>query len=282
MHDDRAGAPAAVEAFEPVEIIAGRDDGGILFLCDHASNALPTPYGTLGLDPSDLLRHIAYDIGAGWVTRRLAAAFEAPAVLSTYSRLLIDSNRGADDPTLVAKLSDRQIIPGNATISDAEIAARREKYWSPYRRAISARIEAMFKAGTVPAVVSIHSFTPNWRGDARPWEIGVLWDTDPRFAQPLIAALAADGIVTGDNEPYDGALVGDTLDDEVTRRGLAGLLIEIRQDLIATEAEASAWAERLARVLRPLVPLPELHELRYLASRTGRHVEIIPPSNGII
>jgi predicted N-formylglutamate amidohydrolase len=272
MHDDRGAAPNDVEAFDPVEIIAGRDDAGLMFLCDHASNALPKAYGTLGLEPADLLRHIAYDIGAAWVTRHLAAAFAAPAVLSTFSRLLIDSNRGADDPTLVAKLSDRQIIPGNAAISDAEIAARREAYWSPYRRAISARIEAMHKAGPVPAVVSIHSFTPNWRGDPRPWEIGVLWDSDPRFAQPLIAALAADGIVTGDNEPYDGALVGDTLDDEVTRRGLAGLLIEIRQDLIATEATAAAWAERLARVLQPLVPLPDLHEVRYFASRTGRHV----------
>jgi predicted N-formylglutamate amidohydrolase len=270
MRDDRTGAPAD-EAFDPVEEFAGRDDAGVLFLCDHATNALPQSYGTLGLEPADLTRHIAYDIGAAWITRRLASAFEAPAVLSKFSRLLIDSNRGADDPTLVAKLSDRRIIPGNAAAGEAEIAARRDAFWWPYRRAISARIEAMLKSGPVPMVISIHSFTPTWRGHPRPWEVGILWDSDARFARPLIEALAADGLVTGDNEPYDGALIGDTLDEEVTRRGLAGLLIETRQDLIETQEKAEAWADRLAHVLRPLLAQPELHQVKFHPSRTGRH-----------
>jgi predicted N-formylglutamate amidohydrolase len=275
MSDDACadpGTPVPGGHFDPVEAIAGRDDAGVLFVCDHAANALPPCYGTLGLDPGDLQRHIAYDIGAAWVTRRLAAIFEAPAVLSTFSRLLIDPNRGADDPTLVAKLSDRRIIPGNAQASDEEIALRRTAFWSPYRAAISARIEAMLAAGPVPVVLSIHSFTPLWRGEPRPWQIGVLWDSDPRLGPPLIEALAADGIVTGDNEPYDGALVGDTLDEEVTRRGLAGLLIEIRQDLIDTEENAKAWAARLADVLRPFLERPELHQIQFHPSRTGRHV----------
>jgi predicted N-formylglutamate amidohydrolase len=267
MHEESERHPV----FNPVESIPGRDDAGVLFVCDHAANALPPCFGTLGIEPSDFLRHIAYDIGAAWVTRRLAAIFEAPAVLSTFSRLLIDPNRGADDPTLVAKLSDRRIIPGNANISDAEIAARREAFWSPYRQAISARIEAMREAGPNPIVISIHSFTPLWRGEPRPWQIGILWDSDARFARPLIEALVADGIVTGDNEPYDGALVGDTLDEEVTRRGLAGLLIEIRQDLIESQDKAEIWADRLAGILRPFLVQPELHEIKCLASRTGRH-----------
>jgi predicted N-formylglutamate amidohydrolase len=270
MRDDGTGA-SAYDTYCPVEVIAGRDDAGVLFLCDHATNALPEPYGTLGLEPADLLRHIAYDIGAAWITRRLASVFQAPAVLSKFSRLLIDPNRGADDPTLVAKLSDRQIIPGNAAIDDDEIKARKNGFWQPYRQAITARIEAMLARGPAPIVISIHSFTPSWRGEARPWEVGVLWDSDPRLALPLIEALAADGLVIGDNEPYDGALVGDTLDEEVTRRGLAGLLIETRQDLIDTHDKAVPWADRLAHVLRPLLAQPELHEIKFHPSRTGRH-----------
>jgi predicted N-formylglutamate amidohydrolase len=152
-----------------------------------------------------------------------------------------------------------------------EIASRRELYWRPYRAAIGATIEAMIAAGPLPAIVSIHTFTPAWREHPRPWEVGILWDSDPRFAAPLIAALAAEGLTVGDNEPYDGALEGDTLDAEVTSRGLAGLLIETRQDLVATEAAAKAWAERLARCLRPVLARPDVHELSFLPSRTGRH-----------
>ncbi len=257
--------------FDPVERITGRLDSGVLFLCDHASNALPAAYGTLGLGEEALSRHIAYDIGAAYVTRRLAAIFDAPALLTRFSRLLIDANRGADDPTLVMRLSDGKIIPGNARVGADEIARRRDLFWRPYREAIGATIEAMIARGPVPAIVSIHSFTPVWRTHPRPWEVGILWDRDPRFAAPLIAALAADGLMVGDNEPYDGALVGDTLDEEVTRRGLAGLLVETRQDLVATPQAASAWAERLARSLRPVFARPEIHELSFLPSRTGRH-----------
>jgi predicted N-formylglutamate amidohydrolase len=270
MSDD-AHVPASGHQFDPVEAIDGRDDAGVLFICDHAANALPPSYGTLGLDPCDLQRHIAYDIGAAWVTRQLAAIFDAPAILSTFSRLLIDPNRGADDPTLVAKLSDRRIIPGNAHACDEEIAFRRTAFWTPYRAAITAKVEAMLAMGLAPVVLSIHSFTPLWRGEPRPWEIGILWDSDGRLARPLIEALVADGVVTGNNEPYDGALIGDTLDEEVTRRGLAGLLIEIRQDLLDTEENANAWAQRLAGVLRPFLALPELHRIEFHASRTGRH-----------
>jgi predicted N-formylglutamate amidohydrolase len=256
---------------DPVERIEGSLEAGVLFLCDHASNALPEAYGTLGLPKEALCRHIAYDIGAAWVTRRLAALFGAPAILSRFSRLLIDPNRGHDDPTLIMQLCDGGIVPGNASIGDAEIAHRQAQYWRPYRAAISAVVEAMCERGPPPAVVSIHTFTPLWRGRPRPWEVSVLWDSDTRFASALIAALAADGLNVGDNEPYDGALKGDTLDEEVTRRGLAGLLIETRQDLVETEAAAMAWAERLGRVLRPLLARPELHEVAFYPSRTGRH-----------
>lgn len=258
------------EAGGPVESCPGRLDAGVLFLCDHAANDLPSAYGTLGLLREDLESHIAFDIGAAEITRRLAARLEAPAILTRFSRLLIDANRGGDDPTLVMQLSDGRVIPGNAGIMQAEIDARRQRFWQPYRDAIGKMIDAMSARGPVPAVVSLHSFTPHWRGARRPWQVAVLWDSDARMAQPLIAALAAEGWVVGDNEPYDGALHGDTLYDQVTRRGLAGLLIETRQDLIDTADKACAFADRLADILKPIVARPEMHRVENLRSRTDK------------
>ena len=255
----------------PVERIAGRSDAGVLFLCDHASNAIPAPYGLLGLPPAALERHIAYDIGAADMTRRLAAQFAAPALLTTFSRLLIDPNRGADDPTLVMRLSDGSLVPGNARIGAAEIEDRRRRYWAPYRDAIAETIETMLATGEIPAIISIHTFTATWKAQPRPWQIGILWDSDARLAAPLIQALAAAGITVGDNEPYDGALEGDTLDAEVTRRGLAGLLVETRQDLVASREAAFAWADRIAGVLGPLLAQPALRQIAFMPSRTGRH-----------
>ncbi len=260
-------------AWAPVECVEGEADAGVLFLCDHASNALPPDYGTLGLPDAQLARHIGYDIGAAWVTRRLAARFGAPAVLTTFSRLLIDPNRGEDDPTLVMRLSDGAIVPGNARVDEAEIARRTALYWRPYRDAVGEAIDAMSVRGTTPAVLAVHSFTDNWKGIARPWEIGVLWDTDARFAVPLMDGLRAAGFSVGDNEPYDGALRGDTLDQEVTRRGIAGLLVEVRQDLIREEGAAHAMADRIADVLAPVLAQPELHQPAFFRSRTGRHLD---------
>jgi predicted N-formylglutamate amidohydrolase len=255
--------------FEPIERIDGRSDAGLLLLCDHASNGLPGNYGTLGLTACDLERHIAYDIGAAHLTRRLAAQLGAPALLTRFSRLLIDPNRGACDPTLVMRLSDRRLIPGNATIDAAEIARRRDLYWMPYRAAINATIETMSAHGSSPAVISIHTFTPVWRGVPRPWQIGILWDSDARLAHPLIDALKARGLTIGDNEPYDGALPGDTLHAHVTTHGLAGLLIEVRQDLVASPKNAHGWSDLLAEVLRPLLVRREMHEISLGPSRAG-------------
>ena len=179
----RVNLEPADPAFSPVETLAGRLDAGVLLICDHASNVIPPGYGGLGLRREALDRHIAYDIGAADLTRALAACLKAPAVLSTYSRLLIDPNRGADDPTLVMRVSDGAIVPGNAHIDSAEIADRRERFWAPYRRTIEAAIEAMLATGEPPALVSIHSFTPVWRGAARRWKVGVLMGSGrPRSA----------------------------------------------------------------------------------------------------
>ena len=254
---DIAAAEFEVETeFDPVERIEGRLDAGVLVICDHARNALPPQYGSLGLPPEALERHIAYDIGAADLTRRLASRLEAPAVLSTFSRLLIDPNRGSDDPTLVMRYSDGAIVPGNARIGEDEIDRRTRLYWQPYRDAVWAAAEAMIANGPPPAIVSMHSFTPNWRGFARPWHVGVLWDRDERLASALLRALAEDGLAPdaiGDNEPYSGGLEGDTLDVVANARGLPNALIEVRQDLIATRETAEAWGDRLARLIAPLI-----------------------------
>ena len=260
----------------PVEAIGGDLAGGLLLLCDHASNSLPVRYGRLGLDPAQFERHIAYDIGAATVTRTMAAILKAPALLTTFSRLLIDPNRGARDPTLMMRISDGAIVPGNAAVDATEVAARTAAFWQPYRDRIDATLDAMLATGRVPAVVSIHSFTPSMKGVARPWHVGLLWDDDPRLALPLTRALAREPSLQpwaeriGDNEPYDGALPGDTMDIHATRRGLANVLIEVRQDLIGEEASASDWGVRLAQVLAPVLRRPDIGQIHHHPSRAGR------------
>jgi predicted N-formylglutamate amidohydrolase len=261
-------APAA-----PVERIPGNPACGLLLVCDHASNAMPPEYGSLGLPAAELQRHIAYDIGIAETTRHLARLTGAPAVLSTFSRLLIDPNRGEDDPTLVMRLSDGAIVPGNARADDAEIERRLARFYRPYDRAIGEAVAAGLASGRPPAILSMHSFTPFWKGVPRPWHITVLWDADPRFPRPLLRALEAEGdIVVGDNEPYDGALAGDVVNRHATRRGLANALIEIRQDLIAAPEGCLAWAERLARIIETLLADPALNRIEPHPTRTAsRH-----------
>ena len=210
------------------ELVPATSATPLLLLCDHASNRVPADYGLLGLAPPLFETHIAYDIGAATVTRALAAAYGAAAILGGMSRLLIDLNRGAEDPTLVMKLSDGSIIPGNRDADAAEIARRIEKFHAPYHAAIQAEIARIARTAT-PVLISMHSFTPAWKGVPRPWEVGVLWDKDGRLAEPLMARLAQAGFIVGDNEPYDGALEGDTLNRHGTRRGFPHVLIEMRQ-----------------------------------------------------
>lgn len=235
-------------------VVAGRPDAGIVLLCDHAGNVLPPQYGTLGLPPEQLARHIGYDIGAAPVTRALAEALGAPAVMTRYSRLLIDPNRGEDDPTLIMRLSDGAVIPGNRRLDEAERERRIRLYYQPYHRAIEAVIERCLPCGVTPCVLSIHSFTESWKDKARPWHVGVLWDGDKRLAGPLLEAFYAEGdLIVGDNEPYSGQLEGDCLWQHATRRGLVNALIEVRQDLIRDAAGQAAWAARLARIVTKIL-----------------------------
>ena len=228
------------------EAIQGTKSSKLLLLCDHASNALPPGLGSLGLDQGLFATHIAYDIGAAAVTRALAAAWGAPAILGRWSRLLIDLNRGADDPTLVMKLSDGSIIPGNRDADTAEVTRRVAAYHTPYHAAIAAELD---RIGPDAVILSMHSFTPSWKKTPRKWEVGVLYDRDMRLASPLMARLEQAGFTVGDNEPYTGALDGDSLNIHGTLRGLPHVLIEMRQDLINSDAAAQDFALRLKPII---------------------------------
>lgn len=247
-----AAAPrVAAKLAESYRIVEGRADAGLVILCDHADNAFPPGYGTLGLPPAEIERHIAYDIGAAGIVERLARELDTPAVLSRFSRLLIDLNRGADDPTLIMRFSDGAVIPGNRHLDDAERKARYERFYEPYHRAITEVIDGCQRHHAKPVLLSIHSFTEVWRGEIRPWQAGVLWDSDRRLAGPMIEELLAEGdLLVGNNEPYSGKLQGDTMWQHGTMRGLPHALIEVRQDLIRHPEGQAEWAHRLARVMR--------------------------------
>lgn len=262
-------AGIAAEEADSYVVVPGRADAGLVIICDHAGNAFPPGYGTLGLPERELERHIAYDIGAAAVTRLLAAHFRVPAVLTRFSRLLIDPNRGNDDPTQIMRLSDGAIIPGNRHLDDAERQKRRDLFYTPYHQAIDRVLDRCVTRGVTPTILSMHSFTESWKGVPRPWHVGILWDRDPRLARPLIEAFAAEGdLIVGDNEPYKGSLEGDSLWQHGTSRGLPHALIEVRQDLIRDAAGQQAWARRIAKVIESLAGRPDL-QLGGLLGETG-------------
>lgn len=223
--------------------------GRWLVTCDHASNRVPgSEGGTLGLPQAEMARHIAWDPGAAPVACALGLLLEAPVLLSRFSRLVIDPNRGEDDPTLIMRLYDGTVIPGNRHLGAADRARRLERLYRPYHRAYAGLAEARPDR----VICAIHSFTPCLRSHApRPWAVGVLHaPQDGRLALPLIARLRAAGLVVGDNQPYTGHLPGDSIARHALAQGRPNLLIELRQDLIATPAAQRAWARRLAPVLR--------------------------------
>ena len=229
----------------------------VVLVCDHASNAIPAALGQLGLGPAELAQHIAWDIGAAQVTRLLATRLDAPAVLGGYSRLVVDCNRAPGDPTSIAEVSDGIVIPGNQDVDDALADARLNAVFWPYHHAITQALAHRWRhgQGQAPALIAIHSFTPTMNGFERPWQLGVLWNRDPRLAEPLIVQFQANpALCVGDNEPYSGRDVGFTMNTHGGAAGLPHVEVEIRQDLIADEQGCECWAavvgETLAAVLR--------------------------------
>lgn len=244
--------------WRPVQVIGRERSSRWLIVCDHATNTIPplVANGSLGISKADMSRHIAYDVGAAGVALRLAERLDAPAVLSNFSRLVIDPNRGEDDPTLVMRLYDGTIIPANRHIDPDEVEHRLRLCYRPYHAAIAEL--AMRHPETV--LVSIHSFTPQLRGrDARPWHAGFLHADDTRLSDALADLLGADDRwCVGLNVPYSGKLRGDTIDKHAIQHVRQNTLIEIRNDLIASEAGQHEWANRFAHLLPQALEIADI------------------------
>jgi len=222
-----------------------------LLVADHAGNAMPRALGRLGLAAAQLQRHIALDVGIAGLGRLLADALDAVLIQQNYSRLVIDCNRPLGTATSVPEISELTPVPGNVASHEADKAARARAIFWPYHDRIEAELEQRERAGRATVLIALHSFTPVFKGVARPWHAAVLYHRDPQFPRRLLALLKKEkGLTVGDNEPYS---VSDETDYTIPvhgeRRGLPHALVEIRQDLIADGSGQRDWAARLARLL---------------------------------
>jgi predicted N-formylglutamate amidohydrolase len=236
---------------EPAPVVIDHPDGASDFflVCDHAGRHMPRRLGQLGVSDAEMERHIAYDIGAAAVAVQLADALDATLIRQIYSRLVIDCNRDPAVPSSIPEISETTPIPGNVGLTEAEREARRVALFEPYHSAITAALDA--RPGRPTAFVAVHSFTPVYKGEVRPWHVGVLYNRDARLSLILKRLLLEEGdLVVGDNEPY---FVNDLSDYSIPvhaeRRSLPYLELEIRQDLIANAAGQAEWAARLVRLL---------------------------------
>jgi predicted N-formylglutamate amidohydrolase len=232
--------------------LQGREGRSPFFIvCDHAGRRLPRSLGSLGLSKDELGSHIAWDIGAGGVARRLAAALDACVVTQRYSRLVIDCNRPLGAVDSIATRSERTAVPGNQNVGASAADSRVREVFHPYHDAIRGALDQRGAEGRLTVLVAMHSFTPVFLDVARPWHVGVLYNRDSGLVARLLGLLQHEGdLVVGDNEPYAASDVSDfSIIHHGERRGIPHVEIEIRQDLIADEAGQSAWAERLARLL---------------------------------
>jgi predicted N-formylglutamate amidohydrolase len=250
----------------PVEIVNPAGLSRLLITGDHAGNAVPKNLDGLSLPPGELQRHIAWDIGVAEVARRLSVRMGATAVLASYSRLVIDSNRSLGDPGLIPAASDGTPIAPNQNLSDAARDARIEALYWPYHKAVEHHVARLQRTGIVPVVLALHSFTPalNVGAKPRPWHAGILYNVDDRLARLLLTALQARGdLVVGDNEPYSGITHGYGLKVHGIAHGLPHVELEIRQDLIADAKGQQHWADLLTQVLTPMLDHPDIKAIEH-------------------
>ncbi|MGB6540440.1 MAG: N-formylglutamate amidohydrolase [Xanthobacteraceae bacterium] len=240
-----ADEPAPVTAYHP------NGKSPFLLVADHAGNSMPRALGRLGVAEAECERHIAWDIGIAGLGRLLADTLDATLIQQNYSRLVIDCNRPPGAPTSIPDISENTPVPGNVGLSEASRVARVRQIFWPYHERIDAELNRRRQAGRPAVLIALHSFTPVFKGAARPWHAAVLYNRDPRFARRLMALLNAEKEFTvGDNTPYSVSDATDhTIPVHAERRGLYHVLIEIRQDLIGDENEQRAWSVLLARLL---------------------------------
>jgi predicted N-formylglutamate amidohydrolase len=239
---------------EPPPYLEERPGGrsNFVIVVDHASAYIPRRLNHLGVSAQELERHIAWDIGALAVARRVSAALDAPLLAQNYSRLVIDSNRDPNVATSICPVSEHTAIPGNVNLSAEEAELRRTEIFEPYHDRIRALLDERHKAGRQTILVAQHSMTNIYKGNSRPMHAAVLYNRDRTFAHFVLEALRLEpGLVIGDNEPY---FVSDETDYTIPVHGearkLAHVEIEIRQDLITHEAGQTEWAARIVRALQ--------------------------------
>jgi predicted N-formylglutamate amidohydrolase len=236
----------------PFEVVEAGATSAYVITCDHASRRIPRALGSLGLPDAELERHIAWDIGAAALSRKLARALDGWLILQNYSRLVIDCNRALDRPDSIAKSSENTGIPGNRQVSPEDARRRATEIFEPYHACIRGELDRRAALGCSSTLLFVHSFTPRFRDVSRPWHAGVLHLSDARLAAPVLRALRAEpGLTVGENEPYAASELTDYgLVEHAEKRGLPYVELEVRQDLIADERGVDEWAERLERVLR--------------------------------
>ena len=222
-----------------------------VFVCEHASNRVPVALGDLGLEADQFERHIAWDPGAAPVTRGLAARFGAATVLQRYSRLVIDCNREPHLPDAITPRSEDTAIPGNTGLTEDDRRSRIAAVWAPFHAAVDKLLNRRLAEGRPTILVTLHSFTPVYRGVARPWHVGLISTDDRRLVEPMLASLGKGGdLVVGDNQPCSPK---DNVDYTIRRhgreRGLPHVMIEIRNDLLASPRDVGAWVEGLGNTL---------------------------------
>jgi predicted N-formylglutamate amidohydrolase len=245
---------------EPFEVVEGGARSPHLVVCDHAGRVVPRALGSLGLPDRELERHIAWDIGAGALARRLATALDAWLILQNYSRLVIDCNRPLTSPESIVERSEDTVIPGNQDVTGEQAELRARSIFEPYHGRIERELDERAAHGRPSVLIFVHSFTPTFRGVARPWQAGVLYHRDVRLALPLLAALRREPeLMIGDNEPYSASALTDYgIIEHGERRDLPCVELEVRQDLLGDAPGQESWADRLARALNESSLPPEV------------------------
>ena len=235
----------------PFAVLNPHGRGRFVLVCEHASNRIPQSYRGLGLAAADLERHIAWDIGALALAGRLSGLLDAPLVHATYSRLLVDLNRAPEAPDSIVASSEDTPVPGNVALSADERALRHEKVYRPFHAEVERLLDQRCANGWNGALVSVHSFTPVYRGMARPWHTGVISQHERRLADRVLAWLRADpGLCVGDNEPYGpGEGAHHTMERHAERRGIECAALEVRNDLLRDGPGLDSWARRLRAAL---------------------------------
>ncbi|MEM7708279.1 MAG: N-formylglutamate amidohydrolase [Pseudomonadota bacterium] len=248
----------------PFDCLHPESESNVVLICDHASKRIPNALDDLGLEYQNRERHIAWDMGAGPLTRYLSRRLGAVAVLANYSRLVMDLNRNPDSDDAYPSVSDITVVPANQNLSPEAQAIRRAALFDPYHNAIETQLDAVRARGVCPALVAIHSYTQELLsgGGERPWHIGVLYDKDVRIAHRLIESLSRNPLVeVGDNEPYSGTHYHDySIDTHGEAARIACCGIEVRQDLLATRESFNQWATILGDALAETLADPVIYE----------------------